>query len=181
MSDKKKQSAPNRKSAASSWIVPAVMALVVAGIFVWVRQQPVQTAPSTSAPGGVLPAAGPVASMVPEDTGDTIPSYFASAEAAKPYPTTLSPEQFPIPVVAHAYRVAQEMPGVLAQQPCYCFCYKTAGHRGLLDCYADLHGSSCSVCVQEALLTEKLTKEGRSPSQIREAIIRGDWRTVELN
>jgi Protein of unknown function with PCYCGC motif len=119
--------------------------------------------------------------MAPEVTGDTIPSYFASAEAAKPYPATLPPEQFPNPVVAHAYRVAQEIPGVLAQQPCYCYCYKTAGHRGLLDCWADLHGSACSVCIQEALFTEKLTKEGRTPAQIREAIIRGDWRTVELN
>jgi Protein of unknown function with PCYCGC motif len=181
MSDKKKQSAPNRKSASNNWIVPAVMALVVAGIFVWVREQPLQTPPAESSSAEAPAAAEPFASMVPEVSGDTVPSYFASAEAAKPYPATLLPAQFPNPVVAHAYRVAQEMPGVLAQQPCYCFCYKTAGHRGLLDCYADLHGSSCSVCVQEALLTEKLTKEGLSPSQVREAIIRGDWRTVELN
>jgi hypothetical protein len=51
----------------------------------------------------------------------------------------------------------------------------------LLDCYSDLHGSSCSVCIQEALFTEKLTKAGRTPAQIREAIIEGQWRTVELD
>ena len=179
MSERKQQPAAARKSAASNWIVPAVVALIVAGVFVWVRQQPVQTPPSESSTAGA--PAGPVASMVPEMTGDAVPSYFASAEVARPYPKTLSPEQFPYPIVARAYRVAQQIPGVLAQQPCYCFCYKTVGHRGLLDCYADLHGTSCSVCIQEALLAEKLTNEGRTPAQIREAIIRGDWRSVELN
>ena len=119
--------------------------------------------------------------MAPAPSPETIPSYFASAEAAQPYPATLPPSQFPHPIIARAYQVAREIPGTLAQQPCYCFCYKTAGHRGLLDCYADLHGSACSVCIQEALLAEKLHKEGRSAAQIREAIIRGDWRSVELN
>jgi hypothetical protein len=158
------------------------MALVVAGVFFWARQQnaPAPQQSAFSEPSQASDA-GPMASMVPQDTGNTVPAYFASAEAAQPYPKTLPPEQFPIRVIAQAYRVAQEMPGVLAQQPCYCFCSRTAGHRGLLDCYTDLHGSACSICVQEALLTEKLTKEGRTPAEIREAIIRGDWRSVELN
>jgi hypothetical protein len=163
-------------------MVPAIVAVIVAGFIYWAMNQSSAPEPQGAPAANAAPAAGePTASMAPEVTGDTIPSYFASAEAAQPYPATLSPAQFPIPVIAHAYLVAQQIPGVLAQQPCYCLCYKTAGHRGLLDCYSDLHGSSCSVCVQEALLTEKLTKEGRSPSQIREAIIRGDWRGVELN
>ena len=180
MSKQSKQQPVKKNS--NTWIVPAVMAVFVAGIIYWGMNQSDAPAPqpSASAPASV-PAAGPVASMVPEVTGGPIPSYFASAEAAQPYPTTLPPEQFPNPVIQHAYRVAKLIPGVLAQEPCYCHCDQTAGHRGLLDCYADLHGSSCSVCVQEALLTEKLSKEGRNPSQIREAIIRGDWRTVELN
>ena len=169
----------------SNWIIPAIVAVFVAGTIYWVDRQnssaPEQQ-PAASAPAATTEPPGPSAMMnAPEPTPDTIPSYFGSEEAAKPYPKTLPPSQFPNPIIAHAYTVAQEIPGTLAQQPCYCYCYKTAGHRGLLDCYADLHASSCSVCVQEALLAEKLQKEGRSPSQIREAIIRGDWRTVELN
>lgn len=169
-------------SSFNNWMVPAIVAVIVAGFIYWAMNQSSAPAPQpvASAPA-VAPAPEPTASMAPEITGDTVPSYFASAEAAQPYPATLSPDQFPIPVIAHAYRVARQIPGVLAQEPCYCFCSKTAGHRGLIDCYADLHGASCSVCVQEALLTEKLTNEGRSPSQIREAIIRGDWKNVELN
>ena len=170
------------KSNSSSWIVPAVLAVCMAGVIYWAMNQSAAPAPATASSAAGAPSeSGPVANMVPDFTGDTIPAHFESAAAAQPYPKTLPPEQFPNPVIMHAYTVAKQIPGVLAQQPCYCHCDMTAGHRGLLDCYADLHGSSCSVCVQEALLTEKLTKEGRSPSQIREAIIRGDWRTVELN
>ena len=179
---KQRRQKPARKNS-NSWIVPAVLAVFMAGIIYWAMNQsgaPVPQ-PSASSSAGARPADGPVASMVPEVTGDTVPAYFSSAEAAQPYPATLPPGQFPNPVAAHAYTVAKLIPGVLAQEPCYCFCSKTAGHRGLLDCWADLHGSACSVCIQEALFTEKLTKAGRTPAQIRAAIIGGEWRTVELN
>jgi hypothetical protein len=175
--DKNNQQVAKSKSA--GWIVPGIVCLFIIGVIYWATQRANQATPQPAA--STASGSGPVASMVPEVSGDTIPSYFASAEAAQPYPQTLPPEQFPNPIVARAYRVAKQIPGTLAQQPCYCFCYRTVGHRGLLDCYADLHGAACSVCVQEALLAEKLTKEGRTPAQIREAIIRGDWRMVELN
>jgi hypothetical protein len=172
-----------KSKSASNWLIPAIVALCVVGVIGWVNYQNGHPELQTSAPAAESQSSAgqPTASMAPEITGDTVPSYFASAEAAKPYPKTLPPEQFQIPVIVHAYAVAKAMPGVLAQEPCYCYCSKTAGHRGLLDCYADLHGSSCSVCVAEALFTEKMTKEGRTPAEIREAIIRGDWRSIELN
>lgn len=71
---------------------------------------------------------------------EQIPPFFVSEEAAKPLPATLSPASFSNPSVARAYRVAREIPKVLAQQPCYCYCDKF-GHRGLLDCYRDNHGA----------------------------------------
>ena len=186
--------AANQKSA--NWIVPLVLAVFVAGTMYWVVSSPAtipapQTSTSPADPAQSSLNSSPVAdheahsAMAPATASDpaseTIPSYFASAEAAQPYPATVPPQQFPNPVIAHAYRVAREIPGTLAQQPCYCACYRTAGHRGLLDCFASLHGAACSVCIQEALLAEKLQKEGRSASQIREAIIRGDWQSVALN
>jgi hypothetical protein len=168
------------KPKSNTWIVPAVMAVFVAGIFFWAMNQSKAPAPQSAVSNGPV-SSGPVASLVPEINDGSVPTYFPSAEAAKPYPQTLPPQQFPNPVVAHAYRVAQQIPGVLAQQPCYCYCSRTEGHRGLLDCYASLHASACSVCIAEALLADKLTREGRTPAEIRAAIIRGDWRTVELN
>lgn len=43
---------------------------------------------------------------------------------------------------AQAYQVAHEIPQVLQRLPCYCGCDKTAGHRNLLDCFFDDHGST---------------------------------------
>jgi len=36
------------------------------------------------------------------------------------------------------------------------------------------------ICIKEVLLAEKMHKKGRTPSQIREAIIRGDWEDIEV-
>lgn len=71
---------------------------------------------------------------------ESIPPFSESEEAARPLPATLSPASFSDPRIARAYRVAGEIPEVLAQQPCYCYCDKF-GHRGLLDCYRDNHGA----------------------------------------
>ena len=67
-----------------------------------------------------------------------LPPFFANEEAAQPLPATLSPEIFRNAVGFEAYRIAKEIPGVLAQQPCYCNC---DGHRSLLDCYRDNHAA----------------------------------------
>ena len=66
--------------------------------------------------------------------------FYASEDEAKPFPKTLTPESFPTPYVSHAYRVAKEIPGVLAQQPCYCEC-RSYKHRGLLSCFTSNHAA----------------------------------------
>ena len=70
-----------------------------------------------------------------------VPPFFATEEAAMPLPMTLSPELFRNALGFEAYRVAKNIPGVLAQQPCYCSCDVGAGHRSLLDCYRDNHAA----------------------------------------
>mgnify|MGYP001821020792 CR=1 FL=1 len=69
-----------------------------------------------------------------------VPPFHEDVNEAKPFPETLSPSLFDNPVVSRAYQVAGEIPEVLAQQPCYCFC-QGHGHGSLLDCYTDDHGS----------------------------------------
>ena len=56
----------------------------------------------------------------------------------KPRPATLAPELF-TGQVAKVYRIAQEVPELLEQMPCYCGCYVNPGHRNNLDCYTDRH------------------------------------------
>src|SRR5260370_34356921 len=55
-------------------------------------------------------------------TARPIPIYFRSAADAMPFPATLDPVKFQSRDIRVAYQVAQELPEVLAQQPCYCSC-----------------------------------------------------------
>jgi hypothetical protein len=107
-----------------------------------------------------------------------VPAYLSEAEAKKPLPATQSPSKFSDPQVARAYKIAQEIPKVIAQQPCYCWCSR-GGHRSLHDCYVSEHAAHCGVCMKEGFLASKMTKEGKSPAEIRAAIERGEWANAQ--
>ena len=80
----------------------------------------------------------------------------------------------------HAYKLAAKIPRVLYQQPCYCYCDRSMGHNSLHSCFAGTHGAECSTCLQELYYTYSAYKQGKSPRQIRAGIIRGDWKTINL-
>jgi hypothetical protein len=69
-----------------------------------------------------------------------VPPFYDTQRAAKPLPATLSPTLFRDVTIARAYQFVQEIPRVIAQQPCYCHCDRL-GHRSLLDCYRSNHGA----------------------------------------
>lgn len=72
---------------------------------------------------------------------EPVPPYLSATDAAGKLPRTLPASDFkPYPIVARAYRIAERIPAVLAQQPCYCHCDKF-GHGSLLDCFANDHGA----------------------------------------
>jgi hypothetical protein len=56
------------------------------------------------------------------------------------FPATLSPALF-VGKAAAAYQVAREIPQTLARIYCYCGCDKLVGHKSLLYCFSDDHGS----------------------------------------
>ncbi len=91
-----------------------------------------------------------------------------------PFPQTLDPAQFQIANIREAYSVAKEIPEVLAQQPCYCYCQRM-GHRSLLDCFTSLHSTSCDICINEARLTGRLHRQGKTAEEIRAAIVQKQW------
>ncbi|MBI3693432.1 MAG: hypothetical protein HY238_01135 [Acidobacteria bacterium] len=105
----------------------AILGVAVAGSIFWAVRQP--DASSTTSP-----------QVAPSQPTEQVPPYYESEEAARPFPVTLPPEYFRAPYIAQAYRVARQIPAVLAQQPCYCYCYRF-GHGSLLDCYKDNHGA----------------------------------------
>jgi hypothetical protein len=78
-----------------------------------------------------------------------------------------------------AYDVAQKIPGVLYQMPCYCYCDRI-GHNSLRTCFESAHGAHCATCMKEAFYAYFETKKGKTPRQIREGIIKGEWKALDL-
>lgn len=113
-----------------------VLALTVGAALYFAGREAKRSEPPASAPVAQQPVT-PEPTATPEPR---VPPFHPSAEAARPLPKILPPEQFSIPVVARAYRAAQRIPEVLAQQPCYCWCDKY-GHGSLVDCFATEHGA----------------------------------------
>ncbi|HVA82233.1 MAG TPA: CYCXC family (seleno)protein [Candidatus Binataceae bacterium] len=72
--------------------------------------------------------------------------------------------------VKKAYAIAQEDPALLAQMHCYCGCDRTDGHKNLLDCFRDRHGSTCAICTGEAIEAEQLVRQGMPVEQIRDSL-----------
>jgi hypothetical protein len=79
----------------------------------------------------------------------------------------------------HAYTLAAKIPKVIHQQPCYCYCDRM-GHNSLHSCFENSHGAQCSTCLKELYYSYDQTKKGKTPAQIRQGIMKGDWKQVNL-
>jgi len=95
-------------------------------------------------------------------------------------PPTLPASIYTDKLIFNAYAVAARVNKVLYQQPCYCHCDRSQGHGSLLDCFASRHGAGCDICQREAFYSYEQTRKGKTPTQIREGIMRGDWQKVDL-
>ena len=98
-----------------------------------------------------------------------VPPYYADVRGVQ-IPKTLPPEQFKVVKTRASYRVAGEIPQVLMQLPCYCWCDRI-DHESLLDCFVDDHGEYCSICQDSALWADKRLKERASAETIRQEVI----------
>jgi hypothetical protein len=107
----------------------------------------------------------------PPPKGTKLPAIMSQAElwgadAKSPYQT-------------HAYELAAKIPVVLHQQPCYCYCDRM-GHNSLHSCFEGTHGARCSTCLKELYYSYQQHKKGKTASQIRAGIIKGDWNSIDL-
>jgi Protein of unknown function with PCYCGC motif len=93
----------------------------------------------------------------------------AAGDPAAKLRITLDPQNFQ-GNVREAYEVAEKDPALLAQLHCYCGCDKTDGHKNLLDCFRDTHGSTCAICCGEARDAEAMASRGMPIEQIRDAL-----------
>jgi len=143
-------------------------ALVLFGAALALALVPV-TATSGSSQDGSAPQA---------EADNSIPAFHAEASKGE-LPKTLNPEFFSDPLVKNAYTVAARIKKTLYQQPCYCHCDRSKGHTSLLDCFASEHGSGCGTCIYEDLYAYEQVHKDKTPAQIREGIIKGQWKSVD--
>jgi hypothetical protein len=113
-----------------------------------------------------------------------VPAYNLGAPKQQ-LPPILSGEQLTGPYFQHsyqvtAYKMAAKVPNVLYQQPCYCRCDREMGHNSLHSCFEGTHGAACSTCMKEGVYAYQQTRLGKSPTQIRAGIERGEWQQVDL-
>jgi len=117
----------------------------------------------------------------------TVPHFNAAPPAkGEKLPPILTKDQLwganaQYPYQTHAYELAAQIPDVIYQQPCYCYCDRGMGHNSLHSCFAGTHGAQCGTCLKELYYTYEMHKRSKMPSQIRAGIIKGDWKFVDLD
>lgn len=75
--------------------------------------------------------------------------------------------------VEAGYRAAAEIPDVLDELFCYCFCedpVHSPAHKSLRSCFTDLHASQCVVCQKEVMRARELVRQGVPLPKIERAI-----------
>ncbi|MFJ7949900.1 PCYCGC motif-containing (lipo)protein [Lysinibacillus sp. NPDC096418] len=79
------------------------------------------------------------------------------------------------------YQIAGHSTEILEWIPCYCGCGESAGHKSNLNCFIqekredgsivwDDHGTRCLACLEIALQSAQMHKDGKSLKEIRNAI-----------
>ncbi len=109
-----------------------------------------------------------------------MPAFHTSAPKG-PLPATLDPSQFGEIETQNIYALAAKIKPVLYQQPCFCHCDREVNHKSLLDCFVDMHASGCLLCKKEAVLAYDESHQGKTAAQIRQDIIDGKWKAVDLS
>lgn len=80
-----------------------------------------------------------------------------------------------------AYQIAGLSTDLLQWIPCYCGCGESAGHKSNMNCFVqqinpdgsvvwDDHGTRCGVCLNIAVESARMLKDGKSAKEIRDMI-----------
>ena len=93
----------------------------------------------------------------------------------------LSGDNFRYPWQTHVYQQVAKVGNVVYQLPCNCRCDRALGHTSLRSCFEGLHGTECSTCAKEGFFAYQQTKLGKTPAQIREAIARHEYESIDLD
>jgi hypothetical protein len=117
---------------------------------------------------------------------DDVPAYHSSAplkvSALPPIlaGAKLTGDNFRYSWQVHVYQQVAKVGDVVYQLPCNCRCDRALGHTSLRSCFETLHGAECSTCAKEGLFAYEQTKLGKSPTEIRAAIARHEYESIDL-
>jgi hypothetical protein len=117
---------------------------------------------------------------------DDAPAYHPSAPLkAGALPAILSGDKltgdnFKYDWQKHVYQQVARVSGVVYQLPCNCRCDRALGHTSLRSCFEGLHGAECSTCAKEGFFAYQQTMLGKKPAQIRAAIARHEYESIDL-
>ena len=108
----------------------------------------------------------------PPKKGEQLPAILGGLDLGGP--------NFKSPFQVRAYELAAKIPNVIYQQPCYCRCDRSVGHKSLHSCFETTHGAHCAACMKELFYTYEQHKAGKTAAQIREGIVKGEWEKLDL-
>jgi hypothetical protein len=134
----------------------------------------------------VLLAAGMTHAQLNNQQPSEVPAFHAAAPApGAQLPPLLTQKDLAAagliaPAQVESYKAAAKASKILYQMPCYCFCDRNHGHASLRSCFEGTHGANCGTCMQEALYTYRQSQKGQSAKLIREGILRGDFKLIDL-
>jgi hypothetical protein len=115
-----------------------------------------------------------------------VPAYHASPPAkGETLPPIMSQEELvnqglTQPARLESYKAAAKIPQIFYQLPCYCYCDREHGHTSLHSCFETAHGANCGTCMAEALYAYQSSKKGETVKQIRDGIMRGEFKSMDL-
>lgn len=114
----------------------------------------------------------PAYNAKPPRKGSKLPPILPKERRLGPY--------FNHPAQLRAYELAEQVSDVLYQQPCYCYCDRSLHHASLRTCFESTHGAACSTCMKEVFYTYLQHKKGKKAAEIRQEIIAGKWKDIDL-
>ena len=118
---------------------------------------------------------------------DDVPAYHPSAPlkvtALPPIlaGAKLTGENFRYPWQVHVYQQVAKVGNVAYQLPCNCRCDRALGHTSLRSCFEGIHGTECSTCAKEGFFAYQQTRLGKTAAQIRAAIARHEYESIDLD
>jgi hypothetical protein len=131
-------------------------------------------------------SAPPSPTPVPAPAVQPVPAYHSSrppkGEILPPILTSeqLASQGFTEPARIESYKAAAKLPDVFYQMPCFCYCDRGHGHTSLHSCFESAHGANCGTCMAEALYAYQMSKKGETPKKIRDGILRGEYKSIDL-